>query len=143
VKTVWTADAEKCHFNFVPEDSGWETAVVSKLERIDEVKAYAKNQSLGFRIPYVFEGRPGNYFPDLIVKIDDGRGNDDLLNLILEVSGEKKNDKDAKVETAKTMWVPAVNNERTFGRWAFLEITNRDTAMQTIRKFLKEHQSHS
>lgn len=136
VKTVWTTDPEKCHLNFVPEDSGWETAIVSKLERMDEVKAYVKNQSLGFRIPYVFEGRPGNYFPDLIVKIDDGRGTADLLHLLLEVSGEKKTDKDAKVETAKTMWVPAVNNERAFGRWAFLEITNPNTAMQVIRKFL-------
>ena len=71
VKTVWTTNPEKCHLNFVPEDSGWETAVVAKLERMDEVKAYVKNQSLGFRIPYTFEGRPGNYFPDLIVKIDD------------------------------------------------------------------------
>ena len=78
VKTVWTADPEKCHLNFVPEDSGWETAIVSKLERMDEVKAYVKNQGLGFRIPYVFEGRPGNYFPDLIVKVDDGRGTADL-----------------------------------------------------------------
>jgi type III restriction enzyme len=136
VKTVWTTDPEKCHLNFVPEDSGWETAVVSKLERMDEVKAYVKNQSLGFRIPYVFEGRPGNYFPDLIVKIDDGHGTADLLNLVLEVSGEKKTDKEAKVETAKTMWLPAVNNERAFGRWAFLEVTNPNTAMQTIRKFL-------
>ncbi|WP_316316217.1 hypothetical protein, partial [Clavibacter michiganensis] len=78
------------------------------------------------------------YFPDLIVKVDDGRGTADLLNLVLEVSGEKKTDKDAKVETAKTMWVPAVNNERAFGRWAFLELTNPNTAMQVIRKFLKE-----
>lgn len=136
VKTVWTTDPDKCHLNFVPEDSGWETAIVSKLERMDEVKAYVKNQSLGFRIPYVFEGRPGNYFPDLIVKIDDGRGTADLLNLVIEVSGEKKSEKDAKVETAKTMWVPAVNNDRTFGRWAFLELTNPNTAMNTIRKFL-------
>ena len=54
------------------------------------------------------------------------------------MSGQKKTDKDAKVETAKTMWVPAVNNERTFGRWAFMEINanNYNTAMQAIRKFL-------
>jgi type III restriction enzyme len=65
---------------------------------------------------------------------------DDLLHLILEVTGEKKKEKDAKVETAKTLWVPAVNNEGTFGRWAFLEIdaNNRNKAMQTIREFFKD-----
>ncbi len=137
VKTVWTTDPTKCHLNFVPEDSGWETAIVSKLERMDEVKAYVKNQSLGFRIPYTFEGRPGNYFPDLIVKVDDGHGMDDLLNLLVEVSGQELKEKEAKVETTKTMWIPAVNNERTLGRWAFIEIDNPNTVMQTIRKFLK------
>jgi len=44
-----------------------------------------------------------------------------LLNLVLEVSGQKK-EKDAKVQTAKTLWVPGVNNLGSFGRWAFLEI---------------------
>ena len=73
-------------------------------------------------------GRAGNYYPDLIVKLDDGRGTADLLNLILEVSGQKKKEKDAKVQTAKTMWVPAVNNLGTFGRWAFLEIDGDEPA---------------
>jgi hypothetical protein len=44
------------------------------------------NQGIGFRIPYTCDGRPGNYYPDLIVKLDDGHGMADLLNLILEVS---------------------------------------------------------
>jgi type III restriction enzyme len=126
--------------NFVPEDSGWETIVCEKLQRMDEVRAYVKNQSLGFRIPYTFEGRPGNYYPDLIVKLDDGRGDDDLLHLILEVSGEKKKEKAAKVQTATTLWVPAVNNERSLGRWAFLEIdgSTLHKTMQEVRKFLKD-----
>lgn len=48
---------------------------------------------------------------------------DDLLNLVLEASGqEKEKEKDAKVHTARTMWVPPVNNLGTFGRWTFLKI---------------------
>ena len=38
--------------------------------------------------------------------------------MILEVSGQKKKEKDAKVQAAKTIWVPAVNNLGSFGRWA-------------------------
>jgi type III restriction enzyme len=123
----------------VPQDSDWETIVCSKLEEVKEVRAYVKNQGFGFRIPYTCDGRPGNYYPDLIVKIDDGRGVADLLNLILEVSGQKKKEKEAKVQTAKTMWVPAVNNLGNFGRWAFLEIdgSNLHKTKQEIRKLLK------
>jgi type III restriction enzyme len=138
VKDCWTTDPGKCHFNLVPQDSDWETIVCSKLEEMDEVRAYVKNQGIGFRIPYTCDGRAGNYYADLIVKIDDGCGIDDLLNLILEVSGQKKKEKHAKVQTAKTMWVPAVNNLGTFGRWAFLEIdgSNLHKTKQEIRKLL-------
>ena len=71
VKDCWTTDPAKCHFNLVPQDSDWETIVCQKLEEMDEVRAYAKNQGLDFRIPYTCDGRPGNYLPDLIVKLDD------------------------------------------------------------------------
>ena len=106
---------------------------------MDEVRAYAKNQGIGLRIPYTCDGRPGNYYPDIIVKIDDGRGTADLLNLLLEVSGQRKKEKEAKVQTAKTLWVPAVNNLGTFGRWTFLEIdgTNLHKTKQEVRKVLK------
>ncbi|WP_165073492.1 BPTD_3080 family restriction endonuclease [Paludisphaera rhizosphaerae] len=140
VKTCWTTDPARCHLNLVPQDSDWETIVCQKLEEMDEVRAYAKNQGMGFRIPYTCEGRPGNYFPDLIVKLDDGRGPGDLLNLVLEVSGQRKKEKESKVNTTKSMWIPAVNNQGTFGRWAFLEIdgSNLHKTKQEIRKLLVE-----
>ena len=105
------------------------------------LSATQRVQGIGFRIPYTCDGHAGNYYPDLIVKLDDGRGLADLLNLILEVSGQKKKEKDAKVQTAKTMWVPGVNSLGTFGRWAFLEIdgANLHKTKQEIRKLLKEH----
>ena len=138
VKDRWTTDPAKCHLNFVPQDSDWETQVCQKLEQMPEVLAYVKNQSLGFRVPYACEGRPGNYYPDLIVKLDDGRGPENPLQLVLEVSGQKKPEKAAKVDTMRTLWVPAVNNLGTFGRWAFLEIDadNRHKTAQEVRKLL-------
>jgi type III restriction enzyme len=59
-----------------------------------------------------------------------------LLNLIVEVTGERKKDKVAKVVTARTLWVPAVNNHGGFGRWAFLEIEDPWDAKNTIRRAL-------
>ena len=43
------------------------------------------------------------------------------------------------MQTAKTMWVPAVNNRRTFGRWAFLEIdgSNLHKTKQEIRSLAR------
>ena len=81
-----------------------------------------------------------NYYPDLVVKLNDGHGDADLLHLLLEVSGEKKKEKAAKVQTAQKMWIPAVNNLRTFGRWAFLEIdgSTLHKTMQEIRNFCKK-----
>jgi type III restriction enzyme len=63
------------------------------------------------------------------------------LHLILEVSGEKKKEKAAKVQTATRLWVPAVNNERTLGRWVFLEIdgSTLHKTMQEDRWFVKEN----
>lgn len=57
----------------------------------------------------------------------------DPLKLILEVTGAKDRDKAAKVDTAKKLWVPAVNNAAAWGRWAFLEITDPWDAETTIR----------
>ena len=101
-----------------------------------EVKAYVKNQNLGFTIPYTLNGEEHNYNPDFIVRLDDGRGCDNPLNLIIEVSGEARKDKAAKVSTARDLWVEAVNNHGGFGRWQFIEISDPWDAASTIRAFM-------
>jgi type III restriction enzyme len=126
----------KSHLNYVVEDSGWESKVGYTLDNMDEVVAYFKNPSAGIlRIPYTFEGRQGHYVPDFIVRIDDGRP--DPLNMVIEVTGERKKDKVAKVEAARTFWVPAVNNLGEYGRWGFTEITDpweaADLIAETVR----------
>ena len=88
---------------------------------------------LGFVIPYTHQGQERGYIPDFIARLDDGHGPDDLLNLIVEVSGAAKADKAAKVATARTLWVPAVNNHAGYGRWAFIEVSDPWDAGHTIR----------
>lgn len=123
----------KCPLSHVVGDSGWEITVAKALEQMEEVKAYVKNvAALDFAIPYTFESRERLYWPDFIVRIDDGHGEEDLLNLLIEVSGEQKEDKDAKTATVQNLWVPAVNNAKRFGRWDFLEITDPQKTMQAI-----------
>ncbi len=45
----------------------------------------------------------------------------------------EEKDKEAKVATARSLWVPAVNSHGGFGRWAFLEIPDPWDAQNTIR----------
>jgi type III restriction enzyme len=66
--------------------------------------------------------------------VDDEHGPEDLLNLLVEVSGGERRDKAAKVATARTLWVPAVNNHGGFGRWAFVEIDDVYDAIAPIRQ---------
>jgi hypothetical protein len=82
-------------------------------------------------------GEAKNYVPDFIACLDDGHGPNDLLNLLIEVTGEKKKDKAAKVSAARTLWVPAVNNHGGFGRWEFIETADPWDAENLIRSFLK------
>ena len=94
----------------------------------------AKKNNVGFTLPYKLNGEEKNYIPDFIACIDDGRGQNDLLNLIVEVTGEKKKDKAAKVATPHSLWVPAINNHGGFGRWAFIEISDPWDAQSFIRR---------
>jgi type III restriction enzyme len=124
---------DKCHLNDVVLHSGWEGKMAQALEEMDNVICYVKNHNLGFFIPYTLNGEEHNYIPDFIAKLDDGHGKSDPLNLIIEVTGEKKKDKETKVSTAKMLWIPAVNNSGNFGRWSFLEIYDPWDAINSIK----------
>jgi type III restriction enzyme len=54
------------------------------------------------------------------------------------VTGQGRADKRAKVATARTLWIPAVNNHEAFGRWAFYEIRDPWNAKSEIREHLKQ-----
>ena len=133
-RPVYSTDPRKCHISHVVADTGsWEQKTAQTLEEMDEVAFYTKNHNLGFIIPYTINGEERRYVPDFLVRIDDGHGADDPLNLIIEVTGERKKEKAAKVATARNLWVPAVNNHGCFGRWDFLEIADPWNAQNAIR----------
>jgi type III restriction enzyme len=130
-KTVFATSAAKCHVSHVAEDSGWESKLAQTLESMDEVHSYVKNQGLQFTIPYSLNGDEKQYFPDFIVRVGD-------LNLIVEVTGEGRKDKAAKVAAARNLWIPAINNHGGFGRWGFVEVTDPWDALATIRGAAQE-----
>jgi type III restriction enzyme len=134
-RPVYATAPNKCHISYVVADTeSWEQKMAQALEEMDEVVCYVKNQGLEFTIPYVIDGDEKKYYPDFIVRLKDSKG--DLLNLIVEVTGEKKKEKASKVAAARNLWVPAINNHGEFGRWAFIEISDPWDAKNTIRAFL-------
>ncbi len=138
VKPTYRTPSEKCHVSHIVCDTlTWEQKMAEALESMDEVHAYVKNDRLGFTIPYTLDGEQRNYYPDFIIKICDGQGNGEMLNLIVEVTGRKKEDKAVKVATARKLWTPAVNNHGGLGRWKFIEITDPWDAKHIIRKKLQ------
>jgi type III restriction enzyme len=140
-RPVFATRDDKCHISHVVADTdSWEQKMAEALEDMPEVIRYVKNHNLNFTIPYTLNGEEKNYIPDFIACIDDGHGTNDLLNLIVEVTGEKKKDKAAKVATARTLWVPAINNHGGYGRWAFIEVADPWDAQNLIRGFLKQAQ---
>jgi type III restriction enzyme len=156
VKNTFLTDPDSSHVSHVVADTGsWEQKVAHALERMGEVVSYVKNQGLGhkdFTIPYSMNGEDRSYYPDFVARMDLTRLGQDRMpgapklapspdatvNVIVEVSGEERKDKGNKVETAKTLWVPAVNNHGGFGRWLFVEVTDPSDTKVSIRRVLKD-----
>jgi type III restriction enzyme len=126
---------DKCHLSHVVKDSNWEETAAKALEWLPQVKAYVKNVTkLDWFIPYTFGGQERRYLPDFVVKLDDGKG--DPLNLIIEVSGAQRDDKDAKVDQVEKLWIPAINNDGRFGRWGFLEVKDPFLVGKALEGFI-------
>lgn len=130
--TKEVAPTVKSHINYVVADTEtWEQGVAKKLEDMDEVESYVKNQGLDFYIPYEYQGVTRSYMPDFIALIRKKDGS--MLHLLIEVTGEKRAEKKMKVDTARNFWVPAVNNAKEFGEWAFIEIQDIHETQNLIR----------
>jgi len=119
----WETRADRCQLNWVILDSDWEAEFCRVAEAHSSVKAYVKNHNLGLEVPYRYGSTMRQYRPDFIVRIDDDHGDDDLLNLIVEIKGYRREDAKEKKSTMDTYWVPGVNNLGSYGRWAFAEFT--------------------
>ncbi|CAN5867012.1 DEAD/DEAH box helicase family protein [soil metagenome] len=119
----WETDANRCHLNWIVLDSDWEAEFCRVAESHPRVRSYVKNHNLGLDVPYRYGSQSRIYLPDFIVRVDDGQGEDYLLNLIVEIKGYRREDAKEKKSTMETYWVPGVNQLGTRGRWAFAELT--------------------
>lgn len=118
----WKTDSRKCHLNWVILDSDWEAEFCRVAEAHPKVKAYVKNHNLGLEVPYRHGSNARTYIPDFIVLVDDGKP--DPLHLIVEIKGYRREDAKFKKKTMDSYWIPGINNNGQYGRWAFAEFTD-------------------
>jgi type III restriction enzyme len=102
--------AAKSHINFCVFDGTWEAAEAFVLDHNTKVESWVKNDHLGFRIPYIFNGVFSNYYPDFIIRLTNGE------MLVLETKGQEK-DKDKTKRKFLSEWIQAVNEHGGFGKW--------------------------
>ena len=137
-QTRWQTDPRQCHVNWAVCDSDWEAEFCRIAEKHPLVRSYVKNQGLGLEVPYRSGSDLRRYIPDFIVRVDDGRGQDDLLNVVVEIKGYRGEDAKDKKLTMDTYWVPGVNNLGTYGRWTFRELTQLYLMEEEFEKAFNE-----
>ena len=133
----YEASARHCHLNWLMLDSDWEGEFCRVAEAHPKVRAYVKNHNLGLEVPYRYGSLARKYIPDFIVRVDDGRGDDDLLNLIVEIKGYRREDAKDKKSTMETYWIPGANNLRDYGRWAFAEFTEIYSLQSDLKELIE------
>ena len=119
---LWRTDPRKSHVNYAPLDRGWEAEFCRAVESHPRALSYVKNHNLGLEVPYTYAGDQRHYFPDFIVQINDGH--EEPLNLIVEIKGYRREDAKEKKNAMDAYWIPGVNANGAYGRWAFAEFTD-------------------
>ncbi|MDR2500739.1 MAG: hypothetical protein LBD37_06640, partial [Treponema sp.] len=100
----------KSHISHCVYDSTWEITEAYKIEHNPCVRAFAKNDHLDFAILYMYEGGPHYYYPDFLIKLDNGK------TLVLETKGQDSPQAKAK-RAALEEWIQAVNSLKEYGEW--------------------------
>ena len=91
-------------------DSRWEANESLELDRNQNVRAWVKNDHIGFEITYSFKGIIHKFRPDYLVRLTNG------IILVLEVKGQDDQQQQTKREFLSE-WVSAVNGHGGFGEW--------------------------
>lgn len=118
---------KKSQVNFCVYDSRWEATESFFLDRSPDVKAWVKNDHLGFEVYWVWEGVVHRYWPDFLVKLTNG------TYLVLEVKGVD----DLKAQTKRRFlgeWIEAVNAHGGFGFWQHAISKNPSNIPDVIAK---------
>ena len=104
---------QKSHLSgMVGDTQSWEQAAAFALESSSHVRCYARNDRLGLRILYEYQGIEHFYEPDFLVEMLD----ENSTKVLLEIKGHE-DDQDRAKHGAANRWLEAVNNWGQLGVW--------------------------
>ncbi len=118
----------RSHVNYTVFDSTWEANNANILDKHELVKAFIKNDHLGFVIKYNYKGIVKNYLPDYIVELTNGD------KLVLEVKGQDSDENRVK-RSFLDIWVKAVNGTKRFGNWHWAVVFNSSELYDVLEKY--------
>jgi type III restriction enzyme len=125
---------ERSHVNYTVFDSTWEANNASIINKHALVRAFVKNDHLGYFIKYNYRGILKNYIPDYIIELTNGD------KLVLEVKGQDSDENRVKREFLN-LWVKAVNETNRFGKWHWAIVFNSSEihdVLNSYKEFPKE-----
>jgi type III restriction enzyme len=112
---------QKSHLSYAVYDSGWEAQVAKALDESPQVRAWVKNQRLGFEIPYAHQGVAHAFVPDFLVEVRAPEREDGVEHLVVEVKGLER-EQDRSKDVGAQRWIAAVNHWGKLGRWRYVKI---------------------
>ena len=115
--TKTCVQTQRSHLSHAVMDSGWERTVALALDESPRVKAWVKNERLGFDIPYRHGQTMHLHTPDFLVALSDG------TNLVVEVKGLER-EQDRSKEAGARRWIQAVNHWGKLGVWRYAKLYN-------------------
>lgn len=121
----------KTHINLAVFDSKFESTFAYLLDKNKDVKAWVKNDHLGFEIIYNYQGVIRKYYPDCLITLKNGE------HLILEIKGQDREIDKTKREYLD-LWVKAVNQQGGFGKWHWAVSFHPGDIVKTIEEIMKE-----
>jgi type III restriction enzyme len=107
----------RSHLSHAVVDSGWERTVARALDESPLVRAWVKNERLGFEIPYRHKGQMHRHVPDFLVELE----GDVPQFVVIEVKGLER-EQDRSKEAGARRWVEAVNHWGRLGRWRYAKV---------------------
>ena len=114
MSTWWTTKyrepLKKSHISHCVFDSTWEATEAYKIEKNPFVISFAKNDHLGFCILYTYEGISHYYYPDFLIRLNNGK------ILVLETKGQDSPQVQEKLR-ALAEWIETVNLLMEYGEW--------------------------
>ena len=118
--SVFTArdvrEAQRTHVNLVVNDTiTWEQSAAYHLDRHPAIRAFVKNHGLNFAVPYLHNGKPSEYIPDWVARLEQPGEH----YLIIELKGADWEGLAEIKAQAAHRWCAAITATGEFGTWTY------------------------